>query len=859
MKLNGYRLLFGEYKGAHDLILSAPEIKDRALPLAVRTDRPGQPGRVRWTAFDGGFAYKDFYVFARTFPDPNASRAGMVLSEAFAFPLEQAIEIPGILNIQQAFCATLQEAKEKRETSISVELETDSARLENNLLPGLANIVRHLLAADDDAKPIIWLGQEGFSTAVAALWSRLPKDWRADFNFRLSFAPEDTTGQRWTIVCTPHDFASRWAGFRTVSPEEDVTAFSEDDLSAAFLLGKPEGKLIAELLTELGCQATNLKSLKLAEESAVYRRRAASEKLDFSERLAYVRRLGLLAPDSRDGEKLKTQAIGGLMMQLKTEGTADNVFALNNLDVSPFVSASDSLKASVADWLRRNFWKMTSANLLKILLKASLATETAWARGIADGLSKLRKEWRRRPSAIFLWKMWDEKEELFHLTEKILPATKQAIADLTETCPRRLTPTLGEKIRHLAQREKSPELHAVALAAYLDPKEAVPAQLDFEDLTASNKQSGLPLLFERMPFEDLLAETLRRSDDRLFELVAQLAQKSSTILKQIEIVDPAWQRIALFCLEEDARHFWRHLREPQVFVFSILDLLISEKLKERELINFAAESDYADFTLYPQREKIWQHLTGAALRLSLEKTVAGWWRQFIQKDANQNSNVPEEPLRREILRSNRIESALKQSPSPISTLLEIFETFSDLGDSDFAGKLRLSAELNSRVNQFDALAIGEFVSRRRWKKSADTVHELVARRGYRDLLPALEECRDLFGILDKFLSPVLSGLRGVKLDWDDWYTAFTQCLVELYPDGPQQDNLWKRAGGDASILVKSSTGRESWQHAIHDLIKGRAGKKISTESIIDEVKADFNNDKINRLEWYYYELKRDFY
>ncbi|HLM62300.1 MAG TPA: hypothetical protein VK308_15970, partial [Pyrinomonadaceae bacterium] len=622
---------------------------------------------IRWTAFDSGFAYKDFFVFARTFPDSNASRAGMVLSEVFVFPLEQAAELQSIAEIQDAFSATLSEAKENHRTLISIKSEEASpaAQSKEDLPPGLANIVRHLLAADaagDADKPVVWVGQEGFGEAVAALWSRLPADWRRDFNFRLSFAPEDNSGQKWTLVCTPQEFASRWANFRTASPRENATAFSEDDLSAAFLLGKPEGKPLVELLDELGSRASDLKSLRFAEQSAQYRRRAEKEKLEFSERLAYVRRLGILSPGARSGVKLKNQAFSELMAQLKKEGTADNLFALNNLDITPFtLESANSLQAATADWLNRNFWKTPAPNLFQILLKAGQSPpESFWARGIAEGLKRSREGWQGQASADFFWKAWREKEELFALTEKALPATKQATSDLTKTCPRRLSPPLGDKVRRFAERQKAIELHAVVVSAYLETNEAVAAQLQFEDRERAKRDSGLSLLFERLPFDELLGETLRRTDERLFELVARQAQKSPAVLKQIQIENPAWQRIALFCLKRNAAHFWQYLGEPQSLAFSILDLLLSEKLEESELTNFVGESGYADFTLYPQRTKIWKWLKNGALQLSLEKTAASWWQRFIENSINVNTDNPEEPLRREVLRDERIESALRQ-------------------------------------------------------------------------------------------------------------------------------------------------------------------------------------------------------
>jgi adenosylhomocysteine nucleosidase len=66
-------------------------------------------------------------------------------------------------------------------------------------------------------------------------------------------------------------------------------------------------------------------------------------------------------------------------------------------------------------------------------------------------------------------------------------------------------------------------------------------------------------------------------------------------------------------------------------------------------------------------------------------------------------------------------------------------------------------------------------------------------------------------------------------------------LVELYPQGPDQSDIWKRAGGDSSILVNASSRKSQWYNAIEKLALGGGGQSISMESLINEVKDDFPN------------------
>lgn len=74
-------------------------------------------------------------------------------------------------------------------------------------------------------------------------------------------------------------------------------------------------------------------------------------------------------------------------------------------------------------------------------------------------------------------------------------------------------------------------------------------------------------------------------------------------------------------------------------------------------------------------------------------------------------------------------------------------------------------------------------------------------------------------------------------------TEFKKQLVntlgELYPQGPDQDDIWKRAGGDPSILVNANSRKSQWYNAIDKLALGGGGKNISMESLINEIKEDF--------------------
>jgi nucleoside phosphorylase len=71
---------------------------------------------------------------------------------------------------------------------------------------------------------------------------------------------------------------------------------------------------------------------------------------------------------------------------------------------------------------------------------------------------------------------------------------------------------------------------------------------------------------------------------------------------------------------------------------------------------------------------------------------------------------------------------------------------------------------------------------------------------------------------------------------------------ELYPEGPQQDGLWERAGGDLSRLLPSGPGANRWWHAARLLHRGGGGPRITINSLVAAMADDYpGNDRLERM------------
>lgn len=51
----------------------------------------------------------------------------------------------------------------------------------------------------------------------------------------------------------------------------------------------------------------------------------------------------------------------------------------------------------------------------------------------------------------------------------------------------------------------------------------------------------------------------------------------------------------------------------------------------------------------------------------------------------------------------------------------------------------------------------------------------------------------------------------------------------MYPQGPEQEDIWKRAGGDTTILINSVSRQSQWYNAIEKLSLGGGGIDITLD------------------------------
>jgi nucleoside phosphorylase len=106
-----------------------------------------------------------------------------------------------------------------------------------------------------------------------------------------------------------------------------------------------------------------------------------------------------------------------------------------------------------------------------------------------------------------------------------------------------------------------------------------------------------------------------------------------------------------------------------------------------------------------------------------------------------------------------------------------------------------------------------------------------------------------------FAFEVLAGLTPPKVieatvtdvagtgDHSDAWSQLELVAVQLYPRGPDDDEIWSRAGGDLSLLALNLIGKASWHSALRKLLRGGGGRNITTASLLSEMLNDYPQNR----------------
>ncbi|WP_228181654.1 effector-associated domain EAD1-containing protein [Streptomyces anulatus] len=796
MRIHAEQALFGEIRGGHGLRETSGS-RSLTAELTPRLDLPDTaPPGVEWSPFLSGFPHHDRYVFARTFLDTQATRAGMVLSHALVVPLNDLVSASDLRPLLARLMARLHAPL----TVAPLDIE-----LGNDIPPAAAELPAAAAAlAQRSSGPAVRLGHQDFDDLVVSLWARLWPTMRRNFAFRLSFGPADLVETPTpALVCTPHTLVSRWRGHQRL----DTVSLVPESLAAAALTSQEQGKVLRSFAYEIGAEATSFSELPLLER-AYQLTTDAPDSIDGT--ITAVRLVQRLSPEPTRGKTGKAKLLERLQHQLET-ATASDVLTLRNLDMQGFENAP-AVWTDLETWTGNNTFPPAQDSFFTQMLQDAIHTSRStahWGKAVLGGLRKAAG----RPSLAFAHAVWRWVATDPELTRPLWAAggpDDAWVGRLVETAPRTLPPGAAQHMIDISREEGLFRLHGAAVSTTFPPCEAARLHLSVEPRPFAD---GLKLALRNGTPEQVVDCAIDIGDPRMIDLAGTYVGRTPALLADLDFSTPTVQALWAVSLKCDL-NAWRGPANPQAAFYAALADLIDGRPVQDGLIRSLAHTPLADLGSFSLRSELWGKINGPDLDALTRATVQGW---LEKASAGPPPFLLEPHLQTAVLNSPELDGQLGRMHA--GAAVGIVTALPEFDEYRFRTWLRAASSYRQRVTPSTWEAIGRLVLDRNWRYTASDLTGML-RNGREDIRPALRACLPMIGLMDKWRY----GLSAIS--HTERWKAIEDLAAELYPAGPNDRELWERAGGRTADLDQSGSGRTRWHQALQRIERGNEEPRL---------------------------------
>jgi hypothetical protein len=810
--------IYGEVPGRGHGLRASSSNAAIATAIASKLDLPDAvpPGVQAWSPFVRGFPISDHYVLARTFQDSSASRGGMVLTHALIVNLDDMCKVGSLATLFGPLAPSVTACP-----SSVVTLELDTAGGIHAPAADLIGTANALTA--QELAPVVRLGVEGFEYLVNSLWRNLWPALRRTFAFRLSFGPNDLVEQPMpALVCTPIQLQARWTKHRIVKPDDQIP----DSESARVLCGQRDVQSILALAKDLGLEVHTLRELSRLERLHTL----LSDGESFDNLLAAIRLTDGLSNQPTLGASIKDSLIYRFEA-LIANADCRQLLPMRNLALSGFANTRSLWSAVELFVSNLGFTPADDCDLIE-MVAASVDAHLAlppWRAAVTAGLSAAA---RRDKHAIFqaIWRWAERSQAAFAAAVGTLPADAAVEQRLAGQVPGKLHVTTLAAVLSPLLKKRWLVAYGAALASTLPPLDATEQQLKVDK--DPDHSAGLWSALRYASPSQTLECALAHKDSRLVELCADLAAAHPQILFNLRCDDITEQRVWAASIRKNSS-LWNAPSNALGVRDSVVAQLAEGRPTDTGLLEALAQTPLADLSATPERARLWSLLPSSQSDHYLQATATGWLDVAAKGAA---VTRPEAPLERAIIASSSLQSVLERSSVGVNARLAIVSALPSFLEEAFITLLNSLLRGVRTLSHTDSEQLGTLVASRRWERAAKYLSDRLADHRP-DLMPGLRLCSSLLSLYTCWKLGISKPSAAEK------WNAFEEEARELYPSGPDSDELWSRAGGKNSDLPgRSQNGATRWHTALNS---SRYGGRPTTRELLTVMCLDFPwNEKL---------------
>jgi hypothetical protein len=721
--------IYGDKSGAYSLLATSFDdigIAKRICNVTDVLDRPSS-GYLSEPIIRG-FAFDDYYLFIKSFPDNDASvRKGRVFSHVLIVNRCDLDELNDLeLLISHFFMALNKDAK-------LAQIEVPSAKLSLNKITSpsrKAGLINGLIEHDEYSNTILWEGEEDYISAVSSFWHRLPSAIKAQLNLGVVFNLSKIDSDKINLLYFHEGDDHKWRINDTrVIYKEDREELNS--IPSYYIAGDIQNSAsLVKLIDTFNLKVDDIDDYDcLARSAPIFNELSVST--DFNGLISFCYLITQYNLDKNCAHNEKEEIVS-LIIKKIVNAENKQISALKNINWNAFNSSQKTVVAAMKQWLELKLNTVDGAiSITDIIVEAFLSANDNWWTNTVIGIVKtVFNQWRSTHAKIIL--SWLAKDNsLLTKFESIIPKSKVTEEGFISHWSQP-TDALAELIRLFCQNRQWLVLHGITIIQLYDVNTCLKIQLalDKDEKSLSSLQRMAKLLDSRK-FISVAVET---GDIRLIAISAQKISKDNSLIKSLDIKNISWRRIWLDAIKLGSEP-WTGIKQPHLVLFELLGMLINGSDIENDLLVELGNSSMNDLTDFQYRKNIWPLINVSARKGFLDATTIGCVKQ-LDKGMLALSDIEPDIQRNwsEKLISIRI---FGDSDISVLTKLELFDSL-DFEDDDILENIT-----RCKYSGSEATKLGQIILNNNWKNLAEIIGNKFKNDGRYDLSNAAKQCSSI--------------------------------------------------------------------------------------------------------------------
>lgn len=780
-----HQAFYGEVNKAHSKIHQTIDDSELTSFLIRFTDRPGSltPG-VTLKPYLSGSAFKKYYVLTKTFPDPKASRSGMVLTHVLITERALLNDLNDLKSILNFF---ISEAPIERTIlePILFTVELAEQPLEEKQPIYIQKSISSFIKGD---LPILFTGDlVSFESILQKLWNSPINAFREQLKFRASFSPKDIeASDDLTIVFIQTELLSRWNSNSLISGDENDLIEIISPTEALFL-GKQIENPFYDFLKTIGANLDDLNTFTQGD--ILYTDYVILDKLNDPDLLRRdLRILAKISPKKNFGNTIKAKFLDKYCVLIHS-GLESNIKGLRNIPWDSFNQGEENGENLVNSIINKAFSDPQFKHIEMLsevsIIAVNETNKTWWHKSIVNTfkVNILKTEEVIQKS---IWKLLFFSKDCSKTILSIIPSLKDLEAILIQYLPKEVPTEIGKIVLLEAQKRKWYLMHAEILLKLYKTEEAVKRQLRLENTLSFEDSIGTSLILKELPDDDILNITLNLCNDKLIKDLTPRIIKNESLLKSIDLQVSCWLNIWTAVLDASQPFNYGIKSKEQAIVFSVFNLVLLGKKVEDIVFERISNTPFSNISDYNNRQKVWDYIPTSFKHNFIERTTNSIVKKILKEEIDSSSI--EQILADYITSKSYMTLFLSKNRSDIEPVLKIFESFTSHSDKFLSDYI---SYYQSQITKNQSRRLGAIILSRNYTASARAAYDKS--RYYISFALAYELCENL-----------------VKLSWweSSGLNSFQKLKEQYYPMQQPKSISRNQFGSLPTIVILTAIQEE---------------------------------------------------